>query len=264
MSASTDDAVQYSVRDGIARITLNRPSRKNAINAAVHVGLRQALDRVENDPGIRVLLITGAGDAFCAGQDLAERAGMLAEGEVDLARSLHEHYNPLIRRLAALRMPVIAAVNGVAAGAGVALAMVADIVLAARSARFQLAFARVALGPDSGVSWMLPRMVGQARAMGMALTADMIEAERAESWGLIWRAIDDDALASEADALARRLAAGPRAGLQAIKRRMRSALVETLDEALDGERDAQGALGKHANYREAVQAFMAKRAPKFD
>lgn len=263
MTHEPNGVVQLSLHDGIARITLNRPARKNAIDAALHSELRHALDRVEADSSIRVLVLTGAGDAFCSGQDLGERAAQLAEGEVDLARSLQENYNPLVRRLAALPMPVIAVVNGIAAGAGAALALVADITLAAHSARFQLAFARVALGPDSGVSWILPRLIGQARAMGMALTADMIDAQRAESWGLIWRAVQDDALATQAEALVQRLATGPQAALRAIKRRMRDSFDQTLDTALDAERDTQGALGAHKDYREAVQAFIAKRSPKF-
>jgi 2-(1,2-epoxy-1,2-dihydrophenyl)acetyl-CoA isomerase len=263
MADESNSVVQLAVRDGIARITLNRPARKNAIDASVHSALRGALDRVEADSTIRVVVITGAGDAFCSGQDLAERAAQLAEGEVDLARSLQENYNPLVRRLTALPMPVIAVVNGIAAGAGAALALAADIVLAANSARFQLAFARVALGPDSGVSWILPRLIGQARAMGMTLTAEMIDAQRAESWGLIWRAVEDDALVTEAETLVLKLATGPQAALRAIKRRMRDASDQTLDMSLDAERDAQGALGAHKDYREAVEAFMSKRAPKF-
>ena len=260
----SDNVVQLSVRDGIARITLNRPSRKNAIDAAVHAALRHALDRIETEAAVRVVVLTGAGDAFCSGQDLAERAAQLAEGEVDLARSLQENYNPLIRRLSALPMPVIAVVNGIAAGAGAALAMTADIVIAAHSARFQLAFARVALGPDSGVSWILPRLIGHARAMGMALTAEMIDAQRAESWGLIWRAVEDAALATEAEALVNKLATGPQAALQAIKRRLRESADQTLDMVLDAERDTQGALGGREDYREAVQAFISKRSPNFE
>jgi len=158
------DCVQLLLQDGIGRIVLNRPSRKNAINTEMHARLREVLDTLEHHPGLRVVVLTGAGDAFCAGQDLAERAAMLQEGDVDLFRSLRDNYNPLVNRLVALRVPVIAAVNGVAAGAGAALALTADIVLMARSARLQLAFVRVGLGPDSGISWVLPRLVGPARA----------------------------------------------------------------------------------------------------
>lgn len=260
--AGDDRAVQLTVDRRIARLLLNRPERKNAINGAMHAELRGALGTLA-DSDVRVVVLSGAGGAFCAGQDLAERAVMLAAGEVDLARSLQENYNPLLKALHALPMPVIASVDGVAAGAGAALALAADIVLAARSARFQLAFARVGLGPDSGISWTLPRLIGGARAMGMALTADMIDAARAESWGLIWRAVDDEALAAETEALAQRLVQGPQNALRAIKRRMRDAAQESFDAALDAERDMQGALGRHPDYREAVTAFMAKRPPEF-
>jgi len=263
MSSDLDSPVKFSLANHVARLELNRPARKNAINSAMHAELRHVLDRIEADTTIRVVILTGASDAFCSGQDLAERAGMLAKGEVDLAQSVEQNYNPLIRRLVALPMPVIAAVNGIAAGAGAALALAADIVLAARSAKFQLAFARVALGPDSGISWILPRLVGHARAVGMALTADLIDAERAENWGLIWRVVEDQALAAEAQALADRFASGPQAALRAIKRRMRDNWNETLDVALDAERDAQGLLGAHPDYRQAVEAFMAKRTPAF-
>ena len=262
MTIDSSGVVHVSLKGGIARITINRPERKNAINSAMHAALRDALDRIEADPDIRVVLLTGAGDSFCSGQDLAERAEMLAEGEVDLAQSLQHNYHPLVRRLIALPMPVIAAVNGVAAGAGAALALTADIVFAARSARFQLAFARVALGPDSGISWLLPRLIGKARATAMALCADPIDAQRAEDWGLIWRVTDNDSL-PEAQALAENFAAGPQSALRAIKRRMRESFADTLDMALDAERDAQGLLGAHPDYRAAVEAFMSKRTPRF-
>lgn len=257
-----EPTVRLTIDRQVARLVLNRPERKNAINGAMHVELRGALKTIAGGD-VRVVVLSGAGGAFCAGQDLAERAAMLVEGEVDLARSLQENYNPLLRALSALPMPVIASVSGVAAGAGAALALAADIVLAARSARFQLAFARVALGPDSGVSWTLPRLIGNARAMGMALTADMIDAVRAESWGLIWQAVEDAALENETEALVQRLLQGPQNALRAIKRRMRESADESFDAALDAERDTQGVLGKHPDYREAVTAFMAKRSPKF-
>jgi len=248
----------------MATITLNRPERLNAIDADMHVALRGALQRIENDPSLRVVVITGAGKGFCAGQDLAERAAMLEEGEVDLAASLEGNYNPLVRRLVALPVPVIAAVNGVAAGAGAALALLCDVVIAARSSKFQLAFARVALGPDSGTSWLFPRLIGRARALGMALTAETVDAERAESWGMIWRCVEDGELQSETAKLAARLAASSKASLRSIKETFRQAAGMSLDQALDAERDAQGRLGQARDYREAVTAFMAKRQPRFD
>ena len=253
-----------SVTDAIARITLNRPERLNAIDANMHDALRRALSTVESDATVRVVILTGNGRAFCAGQDLAERAAMLEQGDVDLAASLEENYNPLVRRLVALPVPVIAAVNGVAAGAGAALALHSDIVVAARSARFQLAFARVGLGPDSGASWLFPRLVGHARALGMALTAEPVDAEQAESWGMIWRCVDDDELASEAGRLAELFRSGSRGALRTVKESLRAAAGQSLDQALDSERDAQGMLGQSPDYREAVAAFMAKRTPNFD
>lgn len=259
---NTSSTVLYSVEQGIARVVLHRPERRNAINAAMHADLRAVMARLNEDE-VRVVVLSGAAGAFCAGQDLAERADALQHGEVDLWRSLEDNYNPLLRAFNALPMPVIAMVEGVAAGAGAALALSADIVLAARSAKFQLAFARVALGPDSGISWTLPRLVGNARAMGMALTAEMIDAPRAEQWGLIWHAVDDDQLYAQVDALAQQLATGPQAALRAIKRRMRAAAGENFNAVLDAERDMQGELGRHPDYREAVQAFMAKRTPRF-
>lgn len=257
------DTCLLTIDRGIARVTFNRPEKRNALNAAMHAELRGSLDRIAADGSIRVVILAGAGGAFCSGQDLSERAGMLAQGEVDLAQSLERNFNPLVRRLAALPMPVIAQVGGVAAGAGAALALTGDIVIAARSASFQLAFARVGLGPDSGTSWIFQRAIGQARAMGMALTAETIDAPRAQTWGLIWRCVEDDTLGAEVERLALQLASGPQAALRAIKRRMRAAANETFDRALDGERDEQGVLGRDPDYREAVTAFMAKRKPQF-
>lgn len=251
------------IEHGIAQLTLNRPARKNAINAAVHAGLREALTRIEADSSIRVLIITGAGDGFCAGQDLAERAAMLQVGEVDLHASVEQHYNPLMRRLYALPMPVIAAVNGVAAGAGAALALSADLVIATHSARFQLAFARVGLSLDSGLSWLLPKLVGSARAMAWALTAEPVSATEAQACGLIWRVVDDSALHATAIQWAQQLASGPQAALRAIKQRLRAVADDSFTQALDAERDAQGLLGADPDYREAVTAFMAKRTPQF-
>jgi len=262
-AAEASTPVLLQVAAGIATLTLNRPERKNAINAAMHEALRHALTKIETDTSIRVLIITGAGDGFCAGQDLAERAAMLKTGEVDLHASLEQHYNPLMRRLHALPMPIIAAVNGVAAGAGAALALSADLVIAAQSARFQLAFARVGLSLDSGLSWTLPRLVGNARAMAWALTAETVSATEAQACGLIWRSVDDNTLQTTTTQWAQQLANGPQAALRAIKQRLRAGVDDTFTQALDAERDAQGVLGKDADYREAVLAFMAKRAPQF-
>jgi 2-(1,2-epoxy-1,2-dihydrophenyl)acetyl-CoA isomerase len=209
-----------------------------------------------------VLVLTGAGRGFCAGQDLNDRA--VAPGEsVDLGHSVENYYNPLIKRLTSLPMPVIARVNGVAAGAGANIALACDIVIAAKSAKFIQSFAAIGLIPDSGGTWVLPRLVGQARAMGLALTGEPLPAERAAEWGLIWKAVDDEALDAEVDALAARFASGPTRGLAAIKRMIRESWDQTLDTELDRQRDTMRELGGSEDYREGVAAFMEKRTPKF-
>jgi len=256
-------SAQLSIDQGVARVTLNRPERLNAFNMALHADLRALFDQIESQTDLGAVVITGAGRAFCAGQDLGERADMLSRGDVDLGASLERNYNPLVRRIAALPVPVIAAVNGTASGAGAALAISCDIVLAARSATFEFAFARVGLGPDCGASWTLPRLIGRARALGMALTSHRIDATEAERIGLIWRAIDDADFAGEVTALAQRFAAGSRGALAATKRRLRAAQANDFDTALDAERDEQAGLGRGDDYREAVTAFMAKRPPIF-
>src|SRR5882762_2824898 len=196
-----DNPVLVDVRPGYRVITLNRPQRLNAFTEAMHAALAAALDDVEHDPECRALLLTGQGRAFCAGQDLADRLAKPGEPAPVLGGTLERHYNPLIRRIRALPFPVIAAVNGVAAGAGANIALACDIVLAARSASFVQAFAKVGLVPDSGGTWFLPRLVGPARARGLALTAQPLPAEQAEAWGLIWKAVDDAALMAEAEKL---------------------------------------------------------------
>lgn len=249
------------IEQGIATVTLNRPHRMNAFDTALHAALRDALDRVEADPAVRVLILTGAGKGFCAGQDLAERAASFADGDVpDLGTSLRENYNPLVRRIATMPIPVIAAVNGIAAGAGAALAIGCDIVLAADSARFQFAFAKVGLGPDSGTSWLLPRIVGQTRALALALTADPVSAPDAERMGLVWRVVPDADLAEEARSLARRLASTPAPALSAIKQQLRASATQSFEQSLDAERAAQQQLGRSAAYRDAVERFTRPRA----
>ncbi|HXV00413.1 MAG TPA: 2-(1,2-epoxy-1,2-dihydrophenyl)acetyl-CoA isomerase PaaG [Caulobacteraceae bacterium] len=255
----TFDSIRLDLAGGVARLTLDRPDRLNSFTAAMHREVVLALDQVVAE-GARVLVLTGAGRGFCAGQDLSDPA--IAAGG-DLGATLEENYNPLIRRLAALPMPVIAAVNGVAAGAGANIALACDIVLAARSARFIQSFANIGLVPDSGGTWVLPRLVGQARALGLALTGQPLTAEQAEAWGLIWRCVEDDQLGPETDALAGKFATAPTAGLAAAKRLIRAHAAAGLDDALDGERDAQAALGRSADYAEGVEAFAAKRPPHF-
>lgn len=260
---SEDAPVLLAIADRVARLTLHRPHRLNAFDGAMHGALREALARIEADESLRAVIVTGAGKAFCAGQDLAERAAQLETGAVDLEASLEANYNPLVRRLAALPIPSIALVNGVAAGAGASLAIACDIVIAARSARFQFPFARLGLGPDSGASWQLPRLVGPAKARGLLLTGEAIDAETAERWGLIWRVVADESLSDEGERLAAAFASGSREALAAAKRLLAGAATASLDAALDAEREEQGVRGRHPDYREAVAAFIAKRSPRF-
>jgi 2-(1,2-epoxy-1,2-dihydrophenyl)acetyl-CoA isomerase len=251
--------IDFNTVGGIARLTLNRPNRLNSFTVEMHEEVTDAVGRLGD---ARVLVLTGAGRGFCAGQDLGDRA--VAPGEaVDLGESVEKYYNPLVRRLVALPMPVIARVNGVAAGAGANIALACDIVIAAKSAKFIQSFANIGLIPDSGGTWALPRLVGQARALGLALTAEPLSAEKAAEWGLIWKAVDDDVLDQEVDALAARFAAAPTRGLAAIKRMIRASWAHTLDEELDLQRDAMRELGFSDDYREGVAAFMAKRTPNF-
>lgn len=241
---------------GVARITLNRPDRLNSFTALMHRELQDALSEVES--GARVIVLSGAGRGFCAGQDLNDRA--VAPGEaVDLGQTVEQSWNPLIRRLATMPQPVIARVNGVAAGAGANVALACDLVVAGRSAKFIQSFATLGLIPDSGGSWHLPRMVGQARALGLALTAEPLPAEKAAEWGLIWKCVDDEALDGEVDALAARLAALPPLGLAAIKQIIRTSGERTLDQELDLQRDEMRRLGFTEDYREGVAAFLEKR-----
>ncbi|HEX8262931.1 MAG TPA: 2-(1,2-epoxy-1,2-dihydrophenyl)acetyl-CoA isomerase PaaG [Allosphingosinicella sp.] len=251
--------IDFSSEGGIARLTLNRPDRLNSFTVEMHEEVADALGKLD---GARVLVLTGAGRGFCAGQDLNDRA--VAPGEaVDLGESVEHRYNPLIRTLVGLPFPVIARVNGVAAGAGANIALACDIVVAAKSARFIQSFASIGLIPDSGGTWVLPRLVGQARALGLALTAEPLAAEQAAQWGLIWKAVEDEALDAEVDALAERFAAAPTRGLARIKKMIRESWGHGLDEELDLQRDAMRELGFSEDYREGVAAFMEKRKPNF-
>ena len=253
------ETIIFDQGDQVARITLNRPDRLNSFTRQMHSELASALDGAS---GARVIILTGAGRGFCAGQDLNDRA--VAPGEaVDLGDTVEECWNPLIRKLASMPQPVIARVNGVAAGAGANVALACDLVVAARSAKFIQSFSALGLIPDSGGSWHLPRLVGQARALGLALTGEPLPAETAAAWGLIWKAVDDEALDAEVDALAARLASLPPLGLAAIKRIIRTTGERTLDGELDLQRDEMRRLGFTEDYREGVAAFLQKRPATF-
>jgi 2-(1,2-epoxy-1,2-dihydrophenyl)acetyl-CoA isomerase len=255
----TYESIAVANENGIARITLNRPDRLNSFTKAMHAELRDALSGLG---GSRVVILTGAGRGFCAGQDLNDRA--VAPGEaVDLGETVEESWNPLIRTLSGLPQPVIARVNGVAAGAGANIALACDLVIAGKSAKFIQSFSALGLIPDSGGSWHLPRLVGQARALGLALTGEPLPADKAADWGLIWKAVEDDQLDTEVDAVAAKLAALPPLGLAAIKQIIRTSWSRSLDDELDLQRDEMRRLGFTQDYREGVAAFLEKRPAKF-
>lgn len=248
---------------GVVSLTLNRPDKLNAFNPEMHKLLREALEEARDDAAVRAVLLTGSGRGFCAGQDLSERNVSVDAAPIDLSVSLGSNYNPLVRRLRALPKPVVCAVNGVAAGAGANIALACDMVLAARSASFVQSFSKLGLVPDSGGTYFLPRLVGSARAMGLALLAERLSAEEAERWGLIWRAVDDARLMEEATAVARALAAGPTRGYGLIKKALHASAGNSLDAQLDLERDLQREAGFSEDYREGVAAFMQKRKPRY-
>ena len=258
-----DDAILVSIDAGIARITLNRPDRLNSFNDAMHAQLRQALDRVKTDTSVRVLLLTGAGRGFCAGQDLGDRAVAPGGARVDLGASIERNYMPLILTLRALPLPVVCAVNGVAAGAGANIALACDIVVATRSASFIQAFCKIGLIPDSGGTYWLPRLVGTARAMGLAMLGDKLSAEQAEAWGLIWKCVDDAQFESTVAQLVGQLAQAPTKGLAATKHAIHAAEGHHLEQQLVLEREVQRTLGNSEDYREGVAAFVGKRQPQF-
>lgn len=255
--------VLVEVRSGYRVVTLNRPQRLNAFNEAMHRALAPALDEAEADPSCRALLLTGAGRGFCAGQDLSDRIATPGEGPALGGDPLGIYYNPLVRKLRALPFPVIAAVNGVAAGAGANIALACDIVVAARSASFVQAFARIGLVPDCGGTWFLPRLVGAARARGLALLAEPLPAEKAEAWGLIWKMVDDSMLMLEAEKLCAHFAGAPTVGLALTKRALDAGESNDLSAQLDLERDLQREAGQTPDFAEGVRAFMEKRPARF-
>jgi len=261
----SDPLVLASQTAAVRTLTLNRPQALNSFTSAMHAELLAALEAAAGDAQVRCVVLTGAGRAFCAGQDLADPmvAPEPSAPPKDLGRTIETLYKPLVQRLRAMPVPVVAAVNGVAAGAGANLALNCDLVLAARSASFIQAFARIGLVPDTGGTWLLPRLVGRARALGLAMLGDKLPAPEAERIGLIWQCVDDAALQDEAAALAQRLAAMPVKALAATRRAIDGAQHRTLDETLDDEARVQSALGRAHDYQEGVAAFGAKRAPQF-
>ena len=254
--------ILFSLTDGISRITLNRPEKLNAFNAAMHIDLRDALVRTRAAKA-RVLLLSGAGRGFCAGQDLDERDLSPGAPPPDLGHGLEMYYKPLVLALRSLPMPVICAVNGVAAGAGASLALACDIVLAARSASFIQAFCKLGLVPDAGSTHTLPRLVGTARAMGLSMLGDKLPAEQAESWGLIWKCVPDEQLMAEAERLAVHFSTAPTKGLARTKQAIYASADNTLEQQLDLECAFQRAIGLGQDYREGVNAFKEKRPPRF-
>jgi len=254
--------ILFDLSGGIARLTLNRPDKLNSFTAAMHGEVADALARVENE-GARVLVLTGAGRGFCAGQDLSERQ-MAADGTPpDLGQTVDKFYAPLVRRLNALPLPVVVGVNGVAAGAGANLAFAGDIVIAKESASFIQSFCRLGLIPDTGGTFVLPRLVGRARALGLAMLGDKIGARQAQDWGLIWQCVPDAEFDAALDKLAAHFAAAPTRGLAATKQALQASLRNDLSAQLDLERDLMRDLGRSADYAEGVAAFLAKREPQF-
>jgi len=255
--------LNLEIDNGVAILTLNRPDRLNSFTAEMHEEMQNALSQIETNAIIRALLLTGAGRGFCAGQDLSDRSVSPGGEAVDLGHSCETYWNPMVRRLSEMNIPVICAVNGVAAGAGANVALACDIVFAAKSAKFIQSFANIGLIPDSGGTWVLPRLIGQARAMAITLTGEPVLAEKAEDWGMIYKAVDAETLLETALGLAKKLAAGPTLGLAETKKRIRESAQNTLAEELDLERDAMRKLGYSADYAEGVAAFMEKRKPVF-
>ena len=249
--------------NGVAKLTLNRPDRLNSFNVQMHEELQSALDDIATDGSSRCVVLTGAGRGFCAGQDLGDRAVSADQAAPDLGMSVEKFYNPLIRRLTNLKMPVICALNGVAAGAGASVVMACDIVVAASSASFILSFAKVGLVPDSGSSWHFARAVGLPRAKAMAMLGNKVSATQAEQWGLIYQVVDDDKLTETTDELSTHLAKQPTEALANIKELVHTAFDYSLNEQLERERKAMQHLGRSDDYREGVASFMEKREPNF-
>ncbi|QEQ96812.1 2-(1,2-epoxy-1,2-dihydrophenyl)acetyl-CoA isomerase PaaG [Neptunomonas concharum] len=257
------ETIEFSITEGVAVLTLNRPDSLNSFNTQMHAEVRSALKEVKKDSSVRCLLLTGNGRGFCAGQDLSDRNVAPGAEAPNLGESIEKNYSPLLRTIRSLEMPVICAVNGVAAGAGANIAFACDIVLAAKSASFIQAFCKIGLVPDCGGTWSLPRLVGPARAMALSMLGDKVSAEQAEQWGMIWKSVENESLMDEALSMAKHFATQPTKGLALIKRAIQASATNTFDEQLDLERDLQTLAGRTEDYREGVAAFMEKRQPAF-
>ena len=263
METTAESPVLYSVADHVATVTLNRPDRLNALSVLLLTELVARLRDADADPDVRVIVLTGSGRGFCSGQDLSDRAVAPGDTPVDLGASIENFYRPLVLALQTMPMPVVCAVNGVAAGAGANIALACDLVVAAKSASFIQAFSKIGLIPDSGGTYFLPRLVGTARAMGLMMLGDKLSAQQAAEWGLIWRCVDDAELGPTVETLLAQLAQAPTKGLVATRRALHASAQGTLPAQLDLERDLQRELGYTADYREGVAAFLAKRPPQF-
>ncbi len=254
--------ILYEIKDGAGRLTLNRPEKLNSFNEQMHEEVREVLSKIKTEP-VRALLITGAGRGFCAGQDLGDRRIAPGNSSIDLGATIEKYYAPLVRALRALPIPVVAGVNGVAAGAGSNLAFACDLVIAAKSASFIESFAKLGLVPDTGGTYFLPRLVGTARALGLAMLGDKVSAEQAAAWGLIWRSVEDADFPAAINQMMTQLALAPTKGLASTKQAIYASQTNSLDTQLDLERDLIRELGRSRDYQEGVAAFLEKRTPRF-
>ena len=255
--------IEFEIDKGVAVLKLNRPDSLNSFTAAMHAEVREVLEQAATDATVRAVLLTGNGRGFCAGQDLNDRSVAPGAEMPDLGDSVDTYYNPLIRLLTGMEKPVICAVNGVAAGAGANIALACDIVIAARSASFIESFSKLGLIPDSGGTWILPRLVGMARARGLAMLGPKIKAEQAEAWGMIWQCVDDEELMPTALGLAEEMATQPTRGFAFTKQAFAASAANTLDEQLELEKELMRAAGKTHDYKEGVSAFLEKRSPGY-
>lgn len=257
------ETILFEINDGMARLTLNRPEKLNSFTVKMHEEIRSAFTTLEADHSVRVLLITGAGRGFCAGQDLSDVSMTSGAQHFDLAQTLEQNYNPLLKRMRALPYPIVCAVNGVAAGAGCNFALAADIVIAAKSASFIEVFSRIGLIPDAGGTYVLPRLVGTARAMALSMLTDPVSAQQAQDWGMIWKCVPDEHLQEEVTALLRKLRDAPTKALGLIKRAIYASLGNNFETQLSLEANLQREAGTSADYKEGVAAFLEKRPAKF-